>query len=229
MFISMNQEAAERSYGATTEPEIDVEHLASAQVTTLEQGFSVEDVVLDSSSSLRDAEAGSGRFMNVGLTGVSLRASRLRGVRLRDVLAEDLDGSNSDWTGATMTRVVIRRTRLTGMQLPESELEDVLFSQCKLDYVNLRMAKLRRVSFEDCLFDDTDFAGSELDRVDFADCRIRNSELSGAKLSGVDLRSSDIGFRGGVQALRGAVITPLQLMDISAALAHEMGIEVTEG
>lgn len=216
-----------RRFGATAEPEVEVEQLDSARVSTLGQGFALEDVALDGSSGFVDVDAGLGTLMNVSLVGVELVGSRLRGVHLRDVVAEALDGSNANWAGAELTRVVFKQCRLTGMELPESELRDVVFSDCKLDYVSFRMAKLTHVTFDGCLFDDTDFSSSTIALSRFADCRIRNCDLSGAKLADVDLRGSELGFRG-VRALEGAVITSLQLMDIAGALAQELGIEVTD-
>ena len=212
----------------TADVEVEAEALDVYTGGELDAGFVIEDARLDASASLAGAEAGSGQVTNVLLDGVRAAASRLRGVRLRHVLADNVDGSNADWTGARMTRVIFRECRLTGMQLPEAELREVAFRKCKLDYANLRMARLSHVTFEDCVIEEDDFAHARLELTRFASCAIRNSDFRGVELSEVDFRGSELVFRGDARSLSGAILSPLQLIDISDALARAIGIRVDE-
>jgi uncharacterized protein YjbI with pentapeptide repeats len=219
---------ASRPIGMTTDLEVEAQRLDRYVGAGLDGGFAVEDAKLDGSCDLAGVDAGSGRFTNVLLDGAGMAASRLRGVGLREVLARKVDASNADWTGATMAGVVFEECRLTGMQLPEAELREVAFRRCKLDYVNFRMASLSQVTFEGCVLDDTDFAHARLALTRFATCEVRNSDFRAVELSEVDFRGSELAFRGDVRALRGAILSPLQLIDLSRALARAVGIRVEE-
>jgi hypothetical protein len=47
-------------------------------------------------------------------------------------------------------------------------------------------------------------------------------------MSLVDLRGSELRLAGSVLGLRGAIIDPLQLMELSGTLAQELGITVED-
>ena len=212
----------------TTDVELEPGRLDRYAGAGLDAGFAIEDVALDASVALAGVEAGSGHFSNVLLDSAEAAASRLRGVRLRDVVARKVDASNADWTGATMSGVVFEDCRLTGMQLAEAQLHEVAFRDCKLDYANVRMAGMTHVTFEDCVLFEADFAHSKLELTRFAACEIRNCEFRGVELSEVDFRGSELVLRGDVRALRGAIVSPLQLAEIAHGLARAAGIRVEE-
>jgi hypothetical protein len=66
-----------------------------------------------------------------------------------------------------------------------------------------------------------------LERVEFVDCVLKEADLTSAVLKDVDLRGAvELGIARGVDRLRGAVISPAQLMDLALVLAGEMGIRV---
>ncbi len=48
-------------------------------------------------------------------------------------------------------------------------------------------------------------------------------------MSRVDLRGSELTLTGSVLGLRGAIIDPLQLMELAQMLARELGITVEDG
>ncbi len=56
---------------------------------------------------------------------------------------------------------------MTGIQLNECELRDILFEDTRLDLANLRMARLERVTFRDCSLTEADFADADLASVRF--------------------------------------------------------------
>jgi uncharacterized protein YjbI with pentapeptide repeats len=204
------------------------EDLRETSLDALDDGFAIDSVHLVSGSALPEVRARGGQFVNVRMSGIRMPGAGLRAVRFDDVLAEDLDAAGADWTGGGLNRVIFRRARLTGVQLPEAEVRDVTFSDCKLDYANFRMAKLAHVTFERCVFIETDFGGAELSLVRFDDCQIAKMDITKATFSRVDLRGSAVGFVGSVSALRGAIINTNQLMDLAHDLASELGIEVND-
>ena len=157
-----------------------------------------------------------------------LTGSRLRSVRLVDVLVSEADCSNADWIGGSLKRVAFERCRMTGFGGGELSAEDVVFRGCKLDLSAWRNARLRRCRFEDCVLDEADFAAAWLQDVAFAGCRMGRVDFDRARLARVDLRGSElIEPRGDVTSLRGAIIAPLQLLDLAPALAAGLGITVS--
>lgn len=218
----------ERAFGASAEPEISSDHLESiGSGCELRPEFVHQDVRMDGGS-FAEADAGSGRLVHALLSDVDLRGSRLRGVRLVDMRGVSLDTSNGDWRGANLRRVFLSECRLTGLNLSEAKLDEVTFRNCKLDYANFRFAELMRVSFEDCVLTDTDFQGARCELSEFAGCRMHGTDFSKAELDGADLRGSDLRLSGGVEALRGAVVSTSQIIDLAIPLADAAGIVVMD-
>lgn len=106
-------------------------------------------------------------------------------------------------------------------------LERVVVRGGKIDYLNLREAKLKDVVFEGCVLVEPDFGGAVLERVEFVDCVLKGADFSAARLSDVDLRrAAELGFARGVDRLAGAVISPVQLLDLAEVFAAELGVRV---
>ncbi|EFG65086.1 conserved hypothetical protein, partial [Streptomyces sp. SPB074] len=99
----------------------------------------------------------------------------------------------------------------------------------KLDYLNLRGAKLKDVVFEACVLVEPDFAGAGLERVAFVDCVVKGADFHKVTLKDVDLRqAAELGVAAGIGGLRGAAISPDQLIDLAPALAAELGMRVLD-
>jgi uncharacterized protein YjbI with pentapeptide repeats len=213
--------------GRDNPPDLAPEHLTTTELDP-EPGseFVVEDAELVGVD-ISGAEARSGRIVHATIDGFRAADAMLRDLRLVDVAAESLDASNGDWRGATLRRVELRGSRLTGLALIEAELEDVLLHDCKLDYANLRAASLTRVTFSDCVLLDADFGGARLDSVRFEGCDLQGTDFGRAEMAEVDLRGSDLSRLGGdVAALRGATVDSAQLIDLAPRLASAAGLKV---
>ncbi len=208
-------------------PDVEPDSLGGVEPEGLDDGFRLEDVRVDSVS-LASLSVGSGRFERVHLKDVDLGQSKLRAVELIDVIAERIDAANGDWGGARLRRSTFSDARLTGVNFAEARFEEVSFKGCKLDYANFRHSAIKHVSFEDCVLVGADFQGASLDATRFSACRLVEADFSKARLARVDLRGSEIALAGSVLGLRGAIIEPLQLMELSRALAQELGIAVED-
>jgi uncharacterized protein YjbI with pentapeptide repeats len=213
--------------GATQDPDLGTAELEAAEVVELAAGFELEGVRLQSPA-LGGMTAGSGRIEQAHLREASLDDSKLRGVQLVDVEAERLGAANGDWSGASLRRVAFREARLTGLDLGEARIEEARLVGCKLDYANFRHAVIEHASFEDCVLTNADFQGAQLYSVRFSGCQLGAADFTKAELSHVDFRGSDLALAGSVLGLQGAIIDPLQLMDLSPTIAHELGIRVEE-
>jgi uncharacterized protein YjbI with pentapeptide repeats len=176
--------------------------LAPAHLSAIEldpdpgDGFELEDVEIVGAD-IGGAESRSGRIEHATIEGLRAADAMLRDLWAVDVAAAALDASNGDWRGATLRRVELRGSRLTGTTLIEAELTDVLLHDCKLDYANLRGATLDRVTFSDCILLDTDFAGATLSSVRFEGCKLQGTDFTRATMTEVDLRDSDLAELGG--------------------------------
>ncbi len=217
----------QRPIGASFAPDIDLDRLEPSDGDWVAPGFVLEYTELGPEPELTGAVAASGTFSAAFLNGAELSKTALRGVSLRDVIARRVNAANADWTGARFNRVLIEGARFTGTQLREAEIRETTFRGCQFDYVNFRLAQLVGVTFEDCDLGEADFGRARLERVRMDTCRLRRVDVSGVELARVDLRGSHIDVNDPL-ALRGAVISPVQLIELSAALAHAAGIDVQE-
>jgi len=213
--------------GATRAPDVVSAALEWVEVERLEADFELERVRI-AGAGLAGAEAGSGRLSEAQLEDVDLDGSRLRGLALVDVLGDRVGAANGDWRGATLRRVALDGSRLTGLDLGETHLEDANLRDCKLDYVNFRGAAIENATFSGCVLDGADFQGARLRAVRFEDCRLGGADFSRAGLEAVDFRGSQLALAGSLLGLRGAIVDPLQLMELSRPLAAELGIEVRD-
>jgi uncharacterized protein YjbI with pentapeptide repeats len=213
--------------GATQAPEFASEDLESVQLAGLDTRFELEDVRV-CSASLAKVDAGSGRIGRVHLKDVDLGESKLRAVEFVDVIAERVDAANGDWGGAQLRRTLFSDARLTGLSFAEAQIKEVSFKACKLDYTNFRHSEIEQVSFEDCVLTGADFQGASIKATVFSHCRLVEADFSKAAMSRVDLRGSELRPAGSVLGLRGAIIDPLQLMELSQTLAQELGITVED-
>ena len=174
--------------------------------------------------------AGGSRFLESAVTDCVFAGTDLRRSRFNDVWAQ-----GTRFTGASLAETDWLDSSLTGCSLAGVELfgavlRRVVVRRCKLDSVNLRGAALHDVVFEDCVLRDVDFAEAKLDGVTFPGSRIERARFGRATMTRADLRGAvSIDLADGYDSLRGAVISPGQLLDLAPALAATLGITVEDG
>ncbi|MBY8888620.1 pentapeptide repeat-containing protein [Streptomyces sp. PTM05] len=170
--------------------------------------------------------AGSG-FLECAVTDCVLEEGSLRGARLGDVWLRGTrfvgtSLADSSWLDSTATSCV-----LAGVEAHGASLRRVVFRRCKFDSVNLRGSTSREVVFEECVLRDVDLGGASLTDVSFPGSSLERLHLAKARLTRVDLRgATTLDLADGHEALRGAVISPTQMMDLAPALAAALGIRV---
>ena len=149
---------------------------------------------------------------------------------LVDAVVRDVDWAGRKGVGLSARRVELLRCRLTGAELAESTLGDLVLDECRVDLVGFRHATLERVVFRDCRMGESDFSGASLKDVVFERCELRESTFSSARLQRVELRGCDlVGLRGG-EALRGVRMSWNDVLENAALFAFLAGIEIlTEG
>ncbi|WP_308468040.1 pentapeptide repeat-containing protein [Rathayibacter soli] len=199
--------------------------LASGDVRDLDYDVSVD------AESCRDADlagrnlAGSTfsdcEFIDVTLDDADLRAARFNDCRLTRMNAPVLKASRSSWRG-----VEVIQSRVGSGELYDSGLNAVLFSHCKIGYLNLRGSTLRDVLFSDCTIDELDLGGAKATRVAFADSSIRLLDATHATFADLDVRGAELRGIRGIDNLRGTTMTEYQLAELSPLFAAHLGITI---
>ncbi|HET7444283.1 MAG TPA: pentapeptide repeat-containing protein [Solirubrobacterales bacterium] len=211
----------------TEPPDVSFADLRDLDPGGLEPPVEVEDARIEAAA-IGAVEWGSASFEHAHLIEVDFEGAKLRGLSLVDLVGERVNAANGRWLGATLRRVAFRQCRLTGLDLGEARLADVSFEDCKLDYANFRHGEIDHVTFSGCAMTEADFQGAKIGATRFDGCDLGRADFTKAELDEVDARGSTLNLAGSVLGLRGLKIDALQLMDLSRAMAAEIGIEVED-
>ncbi|MGV9310639.1 pentapeptide repeat-containing protein [Streptomyces sp. NPDC003691] len=187
------------------------------------------DCVLLDGGRYEECDAPALKLTESALTSVSFSGGRLRRARLNDVWMHTVRFVGTDLAETSWLDTEVVAGVLAGLEMHGSALRRVVFHQCKLDSVNLRAATLRDVVFADCLLRDADFAGARLTGVSFPGSTVEGGRFAGARLADVDLRgAAELDLVDGVESLRGATISTLQLFDLAPRFAQTLGVAVRD-
>ena len=146
-----------------------------------------------------------------------------------DAVLEDVDWANRrPARGVRLRRTELRRCRLTGAELHDTQLTDVSFIECRLDLVGLRFARLERVVFRDCRMDECELYEASLEDVLFERCGLREATFTGVQARRIELRGCDLAGLHGVEALKGARMPWNDVLENAPLFAHALGIEIVD-
>lgn len=151
------------------------------------------------------------------------------GARFADVWLHGVRFTGTDMPDAAWLDAEVIEGAWSGVEASGAELRRVVFHNCKLDSVNFRNARLSKVRFVDCVLRHVDIDGAKLAEVSFPGCEISALTVRNAQLKKVDFREAhSIGIAEGVESLRGALVTPGQLLDLAPALGAAVGLIVRQ-
>ena len=136
----------------------------------------------------------------------AFEGSVLSRLRLLDSRLEKCNASNAEWANAHLRRIEFLGCRLTGISLINANCSEVLFKDCKAEFLRCEGSKWTNVRFENCLLTAADFRRTTFDRAAFIHCDLRNVDFEHAKLTFLDLRDS---------TLDGARIEPSQFAGLT--------------
>jgi uncharacterized protein YjbI with pentapeptide repeats len=180
-------------------------------------------LVVIEGAKLCDASMSGLRFDSCILRRLEFDRSKLPNFKLVDVRIEKSSFVNGQWASPSLRRVEITAARMTGLSIVEGEFSDVMFKDCKLDYLRLADARLNNVRFEGCALSDADFNKSRLENIGFSGCDLRNADLTHARLENVDLSGSKIeGLKIDPPQLKALTIDPAQAMAIVQMLGAKI-------
>ncbi len=153
--------------------------------------------------------------------GLSLRRVRFIGCQLAGLFGASVDFADSTWRDSELVG-----GRLGAVTLAGAMWKDVRVHGMKFGFLNLAGARLEDVVFEECEIASLDVGAAQLKSVSFIDCSIEEITVAEATLSKVDLSRARLRTIIGVDNLRGAIVSHLQLLDLAPQLAAQLGLEV---
>ncbi|MEV6305437.1 pentapeptide repeat-containing protein [Actinoplanes sp. NPDC051861] len=175
------------------------------------------------------ANAGGARFAESAMTVVTFTGGNFDRARLDDVWIARSRWIGGSWAESDLIDVQILDGVLAGVQAYSSKWRRVTIHGCKIDSLNLRGARLQDVEFRDCDLSEVDFGDATLAGVTFPGSAIRRARFGKATVKKLDLRGArELEIAEGWDALRGALITSVQLAESAAAMAHTLGVVVRD-
>ncbi|GHC79451.1 pentapeptide repeat-containing protein [Streptomyces flavofungini] len=176
-----------------------------------------------------DLDGGGTTFLECALSSVAVEGGRYRRARFTDVWTHQTRWVGADLAETQWTDCESGAGLLAGVELYGARLRRMVFHRCKFDSVNLRAAELRDVTFVDCLLRDVDFGGARLKGVVFPGTTLERVRFDNVTVDRADLSgAAALGIASGLDALRGATISVLQLMELAPALAELNGLRVAD-
>jgi uncharacterized protein YjbI with pentapeptide repeats len=199
----------------------------TAEPARLTPGEQYDSVHFDQAELAGEDGSGS-HFLDCALTRLTLSDCTLAQAQFADVWFSDVrlisaGLARTSWRGVTLTGAVI-----AGAEAYGSLLRRVRFDRCKLDSVNFRDCDLTDVTFDNCVLRNVDFSTARLTRVAFPASRLSATTLVKVTLDRVDLRGAELGVTVDPTALRGAIVSTSQLLDLAPLLAESIGIVVSD-
>lgn len=167
-------------------------------------------------------------FQECQFTGVSMHNAQLRGARFLESSFSRLYAPVFNAPRAAFRDVLLEGTRWGSARLDDSSWTSVHMDGGKLDYLDLRNSRLENVLFSDCIIEELDLSGATANRVAFRRCRIGSLDPTDARLRDVDLRTTQLRLLTRLDGLSGATIDENQLMELAPLLAAHLGLRIEE-
>lgn len=176
-----------------------------------------------------EADARNASFNECAFRSVTLDNGLAQSARFNAVWMHGVRFIATDLSDVTWMDVEVIQGAFAGVEASGAELRRVAFHNCKFDSLNLRGATLTKVEFSECVLRHVDFGDAKLNEVSFPGSEIEGLVVRHAELKKVDFRQArNIGISDGVEALKGAMVTPNQLMDLAPAFAAAVGLIVKD-
>ncbi|MGJ6979292.1 pentapeptide repeat-containing protein [Aestuariimicrobium soli] len=143
-----------------------------------------------------------------------------------DLSLTGVDLANARLTEPGLRRLAFTDCRMTGFDIAQSVVQDATFTGCLLDLANLRFAKLTRVRFVDCRLRGADLSSAQLVDVTFEGCDLSEVQFHELRTTRGAIRGSQLTGAKSIAGLRGMVIDPVDLLELTHQLAAELGIRI---
>jgi uncharacterized protein YjbI with pentapeptide repeats len=157
---------------------------------------------------------------------VTITAGRYQSFDIADATIQELHAPNILSYRGSIIRSHIHKGQLTGLQLPEAHITDVVFNNCRLNLANFRKVKFERCIFTACDLTEADFSDANMHNALFENCQIDLAEFSNVQCKRVEFLNTNLSQIKGVGGLSGSAITEENLIEIAPLLAASHGIHL---
>jgi uncharacterized protein YjbI with pentapeptide repeats len=201
--------------------------LGLGEVAELHHDATVSEIEL-ADVALVDQRANGVSFAAVRLSNVDLSGSHLDHLRIADGTLLRCNLANVRARNASITRVAVEGSRITGLTAPRATLRDLTLRDCRIDLASFGYSRLERVTFEDCLLGQSDFLEAQLEAVRFYRCDLTRADFRGARLKHCEFRRSNLTGLEGVESLRGAAMEWPDIVEMAGTFAATLGIGILD-
>jgi uncharacterized protein YjbI with pentapeptide repeats len=217
------------SSGAVAAPRIDplvLRDLEDSPADVLDAYASLEGLRFEgadvSSRDLQGIALDECELVDVMAHETDLQDARLSEVRIERLNAPALKAGRMSLHGAEVSA-----SRIGALELFDADLDSVVLTGCKLDWLNLRGAHLVDVVLRDCTITELDLGEADATRLCLENCRAEAVNFTGARLADADLRGLETGALAGIGGMRGAVVSVAQATAWAEDFASHLGIRVS--
>lgn len=184
------------------------------------------DGILFSDLDFSGQDGSDAKFLECHIERCGVEALNLRRARFIDSLVTEIHGASLDLGNSSWRDSQMVGGRLGVLTLTGAMLKCVRIKGMKLGFVNLAGSRVEDVVFEGCEIGAMDVGAARLHTVSFVDCTVQELNVAEATLVKVDLSGARLKTLIGIEALRGAIISHEQLLDLAPLLAAQLGVTV---
>jgi uncharacterized protein YjbI with pentapeptide repeats len=147
---------------------------------------------------------------------------------LLDAVLDQADLANRRGRRVLLQRVQLRGCRMTGIQLAESTLRDVVVQDSRVDLAAFRVSRFERVVFRRCQLQELDLVEAQLSSVVFDECDLSGADVSHATFHRSELRGCTLDGLVGAERLRGVSMPWPDIVGFAGTMAAAIGIRALD-
>lgn len=158
-------------------------------------------------------------FDNCVFKDMSFANSDWRGAEFVDVVFQTCDFSNVQMENTMFHRCEIVNSKLTGVDMANSNLGHLLIKDSDARYANFNFSGMKEVEFAGCNLEDSDFYECDFKQVRFEKCKLDDSNFSETDLDGIDLSTNTYErIEVTVPKIAGCIVSTEQALGFARAL-----------
>lgn len=139
-----------------------------------------------------------------------------------------LRANNIETFRGNLIKCEFEKCEFTGLQLPNAQVKDVVFTNCRMNLANFRQVKFERCLFVECDLNETDFAASTFTKTGFVECSLEKTEFSNCQNKQLFFDNCSLSSIRGISGLKNATVSQQNLIEIAPLVIADYGINVTE-
>jgi len=200
--------------------EVDLEELSSLSTAH----GTVSDFQF-SDATVRVLELKNGRLLQGKVCAIRAERADFTGMHLNSVEFTGCDLASLRWVGGKVSRARFDGCKLLGARFEDVALENVVFTNCKMDYATLDQIRATGpVLFAHCSLREAECTESDLTGCLFDDCDLHLANFGRGTYRRCDLRGNDLSVLNSTRHLRRVIIDRAQTIQLGEALAMELDV-----